>query len=85
MSVRRKCPALGAQLPNSMQVYFPTAQVPIYLRPFFTKLADEVKKAVPHGKMIVLTEFESTDRKQKFSFVPYPEDVFRELGLSVQA
>jgi hypothetical protein len=52
---------------------------------FFTRLAAEVKKAVPHGKMIVLTEFESTDRKHKFSFVPYPEDVFRELGLSAQA
>lgn len=51
---------------------------------FFASLANEVRKTVPHGKMIVLTEFESADHKHKFSFVPYPEDVFRELGLSVQ-
>jgi hypothetical protein len=53
---------------------------------FFSGLAAEVKKKVPNGKMIVLTEFESDEGKGKhsFSFVSYPEDVFRELGLTVR-
>jgi hypothetical protein len=50
---------------------------------FFARLATEVKKTVPQGKMIVLTKFGSGGHKHEFSFVPYPEDVFRELGISV--
>jgi hypothetical protein len=51
---------------------------------FCGRLAAEVKQAVPNGKMIVLTEFISAERQHNFSFVEYPEDVYRELGLTVQ-
>lgn len=50
---------------------------------FFSRLAAEVKKTVPNGEMIVLTEFVSSNTKHNFSFVRYPEDVYRELGLSI--
>ena len=52
---------------------------------FFGKLTAEAKQVVPNGRMVVLTRFFSEQGKHKFSFVEYPEDVYRELGLTMQS
>jgi hypothetical protein len=54
----RECPALGAQLPNSMQPYYPTAQIPVYLRVLnheeqanIERFAPEIAKARDHFQL----------------------------------
>ena len=58
MTETRQCPALGAQLPNGMQVYYPTAQLPVYVRPLtheeqatIDRLAPEVAKGRDHFQL----------------------------------
>jgi hypothetical protein len=38
----RQCPALGAQLPDAMEPYYPRAQLPVYLRP----ISDNERKTI---------------------------------------
>jgi hypothetical protein len=51
---------------------------------FFSGLAAEVRRQVPRARMIVLTRFRSAENKHNFSFVEYPEDVYRQLGVTVK-
>jgi hypothetical protein len=67
-------------LANFLAKWFVPDLVPAH--EFFSQLTKEAKEKVPTGRTIILMTFETIGHKHNFSFVPYPEDVFRELGLS---